>query len=216
MHPHEIGRRYSAIASFWDERRRTSVQGVRFLERAIAVCETRRGALDVGCGSGGPMMETLLTAGYKVTGVDVSTGLLDMAKARHPTVEFVHGDITEWVTPLKFDLILAWDSIFHLPHDSHAPVIGKLCSYLAEHGVLLFTAGGIDGEIVGTMRGCEFTYSSLSDTRLMEIIHAGGCVPILVERDQYPLHHLVVMAAKTEGAGEQGSRNNTSERLLKS
>jgi len=142
------------------------------------------------------MIEVLLTAGFKVTGVDVSTALLAMAKARYPTAEFVHDDIAEWVTPLQFDLILAWDSIFHLPHDSHVPVIEKLCGYLTEHGVLLFTAGGVDGEIVGNMHGQEFAYSSLSDTALMELVHRGGCVPVLVERDQYPLHHLVVMAAR--------------------
>jgi len=31
---------------------------------------------------------------------------------------------------------------------------------------------------------------------LMRLLYRAGCVPILVERDQYPLHHLVVVAAK--------------------
>ncbi len=196
MHPRETGRRYDAIASFWDRQRRASAQGVGFLERAIALCKRPASALDVGCGSGGPMIERLLAAGFAVTGVDVSAALLAMAKARYPTAEFVHDDIGEWVAPRRYDLILAWDSIFHLPHGSHAPVIERLCGYLVEHGVLLFTAGGVDGEIVGNMHGHEFAYSSLSDTALMELVHRGGCVPVLVERDQYPLHHLVVMAAK--------------------
>ena len=196
MHPRETGHQYDAIASFWDEKRRESAQGVNFLERAIALCRSRGKALDVGCGSGGPMVDKLLAAGFGVTGIDVSTALLEMAKARHPKVEFVHDDIVEWVTPLRFDLIVAWDSIFHLPHDLHAPVIGKLCDYLAKHGVLLFTAGGIDGEIVGDMHGRKFAYSSLSDTALMKLVHSGGCMPVLVQRDQYPLHHLVVVAAK--------------------
>lgn len=196
MHPRETGRRYDTIASFWDRHRRESVQGVTFLERAIALCKLRGRALDVGCGSGGPMIDTLLAAGFTVTGIDVSNALLEMAKVRHPAVEFVHHDIAEWAAPLRFDLILAWDSIFHLPHDLHVPVIGKLCGLLAAHGVLLFTAGGVDGEIVGTMDGHEFAYSSLSDTALMDLVYRGGCVPVLVERDQYPLHHLVVMAAK--------------------
>jgi len=129
MHPRETGRRYDAIASSWDQQRRESAQGVGFLERAIALCRWRGRALDIGCGSGGPVIE-------------------------------------------------------------------KLCGYLAEHGVLLFTAGGVDGEIVGNMHGHEFAYSSLSETAFMELVQLGGCVPVLVERDQYPLHHLVVMAAK--------------------
>lgn len=196
MHPLETGRHYDAIAPFWDNIRRQSLQGVNFLERAIASSASRGQALDVGCGSGGPMIEKLLSAGFKVTGVDVSATMLDLAKARHPTVEFFHDDIVEWQTPRRFDLILAWDSIFHLPHDLHAPVIGRLCSFLAASGVLLFTAGGIDGEIAGTMHGQEFAYSSLSDTASMELVRAGGCVPVLVERDQFPLDHLVIIAVK--------------------
>ena len=196
MHPRETGRRYDAIAPLWDEARRESAQGLSFLERAIALCKSRRMALDVGCGSGGRMLEKVLASGFRVTGIDVSSGMLQIANASHPTVEFVYADISDWVTPLRFDLIVAWDSTFHLPYELHAPVIGKLCACLAEQGVLLFTAGGIDGEIVGTMYGHEFAYSSLSDTELMRLLYRAGCVPILVERDQYPLHHLVVVAAK--------------------
>ncbi|MFM9969471.1 MAG: class I SAM-dependent methyltransferase [Burkholderiales bacterium] len=198
MQPFETGHQYDAIAPLWDENRRTSSHVVRFVERAIALCRARRRALDVGCGSGGQMMEKLLAAGFAVTGIDVSTGMLDIAKSRHPSVEFVHDDITEWESTLRFDLILAWDSIFHLPHGSHALVIGKLCSYLSEGGVLLFSAGGIDGKVVGPMHGHEFHYSSLSDTRLIELIKRGGCVPVLMERDQYPLHHLAVIGVKAE------------------
>jgi len=196
MHPRETGRRYDAIAPLWDEARRENLQGLGFLERAIASCKSRRMALDVGCGTGGRMIEKMLASGFHVTGIDVSSGMLQIARARHSTVEFVHDDISEWVTELRFDLIVAWDSTFHLPYELQGPVIGKLCACLADHGVLLFTAGGVDGEIVGTMYGHEFAYSSLSDTALMRLLYQAGCVPILVERDQYPLHHLVVVAAK--------------------
>ena len=198
MDPRETGRRYDAIASMWDSRRLESMHGVRFLEKAIALCQSRGTALDVGCGSGGRMIDKLLVAGFRVTGVDVSPAMLEIAKARHPTVAFLNDDITEWVPQSQFDLILAWDSIFHLPHRSHAVVLGKLCACLADQGVLLFTAGGIDAEIVGNMHGVEFAYSSLSEIALMKLVQRGGCIPVLVERDQYPLHHLVFLAVKAK------------------
>lgn len=197
MHPREIGRRYDAIAATWDAHRRESSQGVSFLERAIDACKSGSTALDVGCGSGGQMLDKMIAAGFRVTGLDVSRSMLDIARARYPAVELVHDDITEWKPRSQFDLIVAWDSIFHLPHDSHAPVIEKLCATLAEGGVLLFTAGGIDGEIVGEMHDHEFGYSSLSDDTLIELVRRGGCVPILVERDQLPLEHLVVVATRS-------------------
>ena len=196
MHPRETGRRYDAVAAQVDADLRESTYGVSFLERAIAFCKTRRTALDVGCGAGGRMIDRLLSAGFQVTGIDVSRGMLDLASARHPSVEFVHDDITEWTPPRSFDLVLAWDSIFHLPYASHTLVLGKLCGCLADGGVLLFTAGGMKGEIVGTMHGHEFGYSSLSEVALLQLLRDYDCVPVLMQRDQYPLHHVVIIATK--------------------
>ena len=196
MHPRETGHRYDAIAAQVDADLRESSYGVSFLERAVAFCKTRRTALDVGCGAGGRMIDRLLNAGFQVTGIDVSRGMLDIAKARHPSVEFVHDDVTEWTPPRSFDLVLAWDSIFHLPYASHTLVLGKFCACLSDGGVLLFTAGGVDGEIVGTMHGHEFGYSSLSEVALVQLLHDYDCVPLLMERDQYPLHHVVIIATK--------------------
>ena len=156
MHPRETGHRYDAVAAQVDADLRDSAYGVSFLERAIALCKARRTALDVGCGSGGRMIDRLLNAGFQVTGLDVSRGMLDLARSRHPSVEFVHDDVAEWTPPHAYDLVLAWDSIFHLPYASHTLVLAKLCGCLAGGGVLLFTAGGIDGEITGTMHGHAF------------------------------------------------------------
>lgn len=196
MEPREIGSRYDAIASRWDESRRKSSQGVDFLERAIKLCPSRLRALDVGCGTGGQLLDKLIASGYSISAVDVSTSMLNIAKGKYPSITFVHDDITNWKPQDRYNLIVAWDSIFHLPHESHAPVIAKLCECLEDQGVLLFTAGGIDSEIVGTMYNLEFAYSSLSDIALIEIVRRCGCVPILMERDQYPLNHLVVLATK--------------------
>jgi SAM-dependent methyltransferase len=196
VHPRETGRRYDAVAAQVDADLRDSAYGVSFLERAITLCKARRTALDVGCGSGGRMIDRLLNAGFQVTGLDASRGMLDIAKARHPSVEFVHDDVAEWTPPRAYDLVLAWDSIFHLPYASHTLVLAKLCGCLADGGVLLFTAGGIDGEIAGTMHGHAFGYSSLSEVALLRLLHDYDCVPLLMERDQYPLHHVVFVGIK--------------------
>jgi SAM-dependent methyltransferase len=196
VHPRETGRRYDAVAAQVDADLRESAYGVRFLEQAIAFCRARRTALDVGCGSGGRMIDRLLSAGFQVTGIDVSHGMLDIARSRHPSVEFVHDDVAEWTPPRAYDLVLAWDSIFHLPYASHTLVLAKLCGCLADGGVLLFTAGGLDGEITGTMHGHAFGYSSLSEVALLRLLHDYDCVPLLMERDQYPLHHVVIIAIK--------------------
>lgn len=196
MQPHETASAYDKIAVQWDAKRHTSSYGLHFLERAIAHCDARDRTLDIGCGSGGRLMQTLLDAGFAVTGLDVSTEMLRLAKAKHPTVEFVQADVTNWTTETRYDLIVGWDSLFHLPYSSHSSVLHQLCGALYENGVLLFTAGGLDGEINGEMYGQRFDYSSLSDVALMQLLSQAGLTTILLQRDQYPLHHVVILATK--------------------
>jgi hypothetical protein len=71
-----------------------------------------------------------------------------------------------------------------------------LCGALAKGGVILFTAGGVDGEITGRMCGQNFYYSSLSEEEYLRIMKDTGCKLILLERDQYPEDHVVFIGVK--------------------
>ncbi len=77
-----------------------------------------------------------------------------------------------------------------------APAVEKLCNALVTGGVILFTAGGIDGQITGQMRGYDFYYSSLEEEEYLKILKENGCKCILMERDQYPAEHTVFIGAK--------------------
>lgn len=196
----ELGHRYDAIAATWDEVGATSEYGVPFLRRAIGFASESGKALDVGCGSGGRVINELQHAGFAVLGVDVSAAMLKIAAQRHPGVPFVRADICSWSPPDVYALIVAWDSVFHVPYSEQGAVIQKLCRALAPGGVLLFTAGGRDGEITGKMHGQVFYYSSLGDEDYLSIINAAGCRCILLERDQYPEDHLVVIAVRSQNS----------------
>lgn len=194
--PQETGRRYDAIAAWWVSQEETSSSGLRYLPRTIALCTKGRKALDVGCGSGGRVIVALTHAGFQVVGLDVSPTMLEYAKARHANASFIRADICEWQAPEKYDLIVAWDSIFHVPHDSQRPVVEKLCDALALGGAILFTAGGVDGEITGEMSGQTFYYGSLADEEYLRILKECGCTCVLLDRDQYPETHIVVLAVR--------------------
>ena len=196
MKPAETGRAYDRISAWWEEQIQQSTAGIPFVRRAMQLCGHSPKALDVGCGSGGRIIQALLEGGFNVTGIDVSKTLLENAKRRHPASTFICDDICEWQPREKYNLILAWDSIFHVPHSQQSNVVEKLCDALAHGGVLLFTAGGVDGEITGEMCGEEFYYSSLDQENYLEIIKNHGCTCILLERDQYPEKHVVFMAVK--------------------
>lgn len=196
MKPSETGQRYDAIASWWDDQQDSSTTGLAFIRRAIDLPANRRNALDVGCGSGGRVITALVDAGYQVVGIDVSSGMLRLARSRHPDSHFIHADICQWQPAEQYDLVIAWDSIFHAPYSEQRRVVEKLCDAVAPGGAILFTAGGVDGEITGEMCGRTFYYSSLAEEAYLRVLKERECKCILLERDQHPEEHLVVIGVK--------------------
>ncbi len=49
--------------------------------------------------------------------------MIEIARAEHPEIPFELGDVSIWESKEKYDLIIAWDSIFHLPMVKQKPVI---------------------------------------------------------------------------------------------
>jgi hypothetical protein len=58
-----------------------------------------------------------------------------------PGVRLFHADIGQWELPRSYDLIVAWDSVWHVPLSQQEAVLTKLCRGLA---ALVFTTGGTD------------------------------------------------------------------------
>lgn len=196
MEPHELGKKYDKIAVWWQEQLRQSTYGVAQLERAIQLCEHKTIALDVGCGSGGRMLHKLQEHGYVVQGVDVSAEMLKLARNAHPEATFHHADISTWTTDKSYDLILAWDSIFHLPLHLQAPVVTKLCALLNHKGILLYTFGNDYGYHESNWQNDTFPYSSIGINQNLQLLMANGCEPLHLELDQYPEKHVYVIAKK--------------------
>ncbi len=86
----------------------------------------------------------MLSKGFMVEGLDLSTEMLALAKEMHPNIVFYHADICTWDFPNKYDFISAWDSVWHAPPDEHAGILGKLCNGLSSEGVLIYTSGALD------------------------------------------------------------------------
>ena len=111
-------------------------------------------------------------------------------------MDFILADICEWQPLKQYDVVIAWDSIFHVPYSEQRRVVGKLCNALASGGGILFTAGGVDGEIIGQMHGQDFYYSSLMEEKYLKIMRENGCKCVLMERDQHPEEHVVFIGVK--------------------
>ncbi len=70
--------------------------------------------LDAGCG-GGRDSNSLAAKGINVIGIDLSTGLLKIAKAKYQNIQFIRGDIRKIpFKDLSFDGVWSQASLLHL------------------------------------------------------------------------------------------------------
>jgi len=198
-HAAHIASHYDAIAELWNDEHKDSSYGTEALMKAIAMCgseEKRRIALDIGCGAGGRMVRLLESHAFQVTGLDCSEKMLAIAHLQHPAGTWIHGDIINWKTSERFDLILAWDSIFHVPLDLQEHVLHSMCSMLKKDGILLYSFGDEIGEHVSDWHDRSFYYSSLGIEKNIEILSKNECRIRHLELDQFPLKHCIIIAKK--------------------
>lgn len=196
MKPSVTGTKYDKIAQWWHDQNVESSYGVSQLERAVGFTSNRGRALDVGCGAGGRFIRVLQCQGFSITGLDVSKEMVKLASENHPEHTFLHQDICTWDTTEKFDFVVAWDSIFHLPLAMQKPVLTKLCQMLTEGGVLLYTFGNAEGDHTDKWHDDTFYYSSIGINENMQLLMKNGLSVLHLEQDQYPEKHVYAIATK--------------------
>jgi SAM-dependent methyltransferase len=97
--------------------------------------------LDLGCGPGVPISETLVNAGFRVYGVDASTTMVAAFQARFPQVPVQCAAVEKSdFFGRTFDAIVAWGLLFLLDADTQRRLIAKTARALTAGGRMLFTA----------------------------------------------------------------------------
>ena len=96
--------------------------------------------LDLGCGAGVPVTRWLAQHRFAVTGVDVSARQLELARRNVPAAAFVKADMAdEGFDPGRFDAVVAFHSIIHVPRDEHPTLLGRVHDWLRIGGLFLAT-----------------------------------------------------------------------------
>lgn len=199
MDPQQTAANYDRIAHHWADNPGLARNGIAQHERALQFLGRAGRAIDVGCGSNSRFIELLLTRGFAVEGLDISTEMLALARAKHPQVTFHHADICTWAFPHRYDFISAWDSIWHVPLERHPAVLEKLCAALNPGGILIFTSGGVDtpGHVTNPCHGQPLYHAALGIPQLLRLIDQFGCVCRHLEYDQHPESHLYLIVQKS-------------------
>lgn len=97
--------------------------------------------LELGCGGGGPSTQRLATR-FALTGIDISSTQIAMARERVPSATFLRGDMTRFdFEEASFDGIAAFYSLIHLPYGELPAMLGRISRWLRPGGVLVTNLG---------------------------------------------------------------------------
>lgn len=174
----EVRIAYDAIAERFDAARAAGESGLPLVERLLALASTERAGLlkvlDVGCGAGRPVLQRLAERGCAVTGIDASERMCDLARKHVPGARVLCADMLEAELDETFDAVIAWDSLFHVPHERHAKAYERFAGWLKPGGGLLLSLGGGEGDIRGEMFGERFFYSALAPEAASGLLEEAG------------------------------------------
>ena len=160
--------------------------------------------LDVGCGAGVPVARFLVRAGFKVTGVDVSSSMLELARAHVPEASFVKMDMRQLAFEAEsFDGICAFYSLFHVPREEHLQVLLGFNRLLRQDGILLFSSGRNAWEGVEDFHGARMFWSHPDREVTRQLVIDAGFAVIMSEVQEHggEKHYWVMAKNSTQPMG---------------
>jgi ubiquinone/menaquinone biosynthesis C-methylase UbiE len=157
--------------------------------------------LDVGCGSG-YIASILQNKGFRVTGIDISTKMLELARANSPSSTFLRMDMKRLDFPNEsFDGIVCFYSIFHVPRRFHLAILKLFRRVLKPKGLLAIHMGwgewaGIEADWLGG--GVPMYWSHYGKGKNLALVRKAKFKIILWRASkQKDVTHLFVLAQKT-------------------
>lgn len=123
-----IAETYDRIAEDWHKNHTSDTWWVAETDAFLARLPEGGTVLDVGCGSG-VKAKCMMERGFKVVGIDVSEGLLAIARRESPQGDFRLLSMYDLPTlSEQFDGVFAQASLLHIPKKDAARIV----SYMAE------------------------------------------------------------------------------------
>lgn len=161
---------YQRHACDWARDRDRSLFENPWLDRFLTLLPPGASILDLGCGCGEPLARYFIEQGHHVTGVDSSPALVELCKARFPTMDWIVEDMRNLALGCCFDGVLAWDSFFHLCPDDQIRMFGIFRQHSASRAGLMFTSGPKRGEAIGTYKGEPLYHASLDPSEYAALL----------------------------------------------
>ncbi len=116
---------FDHFAPDWDKMNEQSSQVIEQILDNSGICENTR-VLDVACGTG-VLFPYYIERNAIVTGIDISSEMVKIAKEKHPQINVICGDAENISFNKKFDVIMIFNAFPHFPTPE------KLIENLSKH-----------------------------------------------------------------------------------
>ena len=172
--PDDILPAYEAEAPRWAQTRSRTMWEEPALRATVAGRPPGLDVLDLGCGSGQPIAEWYVARGDSVTCIDGAAAMIAECRRRVPQAEAIRADMRGLALGRRFDVILAFNSVFHLSPDDQRAMFPVFAAHAAPGARLLFTSGPAAGETVGRVGDSPVYHASLDPEDYRRLLSANG------------------------------------------
>ena len=154
--------------------------------------------LDLGCGVGLPFDKYLSNKNLSVTGIDISERHIELAKKNVKSAKYLVGDFFSKDIKGKFDAIVSFFAIFHIPRNEHKKLMNKINSLLKKSGYILLTLGAnsMKCAVNPDFVGAPMAWSSYSVENNKKLISNAGFEILMAVEDYRTERHLWILAKK--------------------
>lgn len=128
---------YNQIADLYTDRYFDISSDLSLVDRFLNQLPAKAKILDLGCGPGN-FAQYLVSKGFEVIGIDISSKMLNIAKSHLPQISFHQGDFRSIpYADQSFDAIFSAYSLIHIPQTDVVQVIGEMRRVLKGEGTVL-------------------------------------------------------------------------------
>ncbi|MBC8494637.1 class I SAM-dependent methyltransferase [archaeon] len=154
--------------------------------------------LDLGCGIGLPYDKYFCKNKFLIVGVDSSKKHILKARKNVPEGKFLVDDFFSKEVKGKFDAIVSFYSIFHIPRNEHKKLFVYINSLLKKDGCILITLGVDSMKYVVNENfvGSPMAWSSYNVKKNKQLVQDAGFKIILCAEDYRTERHLWILARK--------------------
>ncbi|MBD3406911.1 MAG: methyltransferase domain-containing protein [Candidatus Lokiarchaeota archaeon] len=169
-----VGHSYDKMGERY-HRFRNNEKFIGELEQFVGLLPPSGDVLDAGCGVGKPTSEYLAKQGFKVTGVDISGRMIELAKQNVPDVKFHQKNILELDFPNNaFDGIICVYTLWHIPREHHANIIENFHRMLKDDGILVLNTGVYESDGMSRFFGEPMLWSTNDPKKTLGVVKSLG------------------------------------------